>query len=288
MTETYRTAGLTTTALIAFAANSIFCRFALGDQTIDAASFTTVRLASGALTLACIALLTGRGSPLRQGNWTSASMLFLYAVTFSFAYISLSAGTGALILFGAVQITMIFSGLIAGERPRLLEWFGLLAALGGLVYLMLPGLSAPSPLGSALMTVAGIAWGVYSLRGRGIGDPIANTTGNFVRAAPLALVVSLIALSNYSLSPKGALLAVLSGALASGLGYVIWYAALRNLTATRAATVQLAVPVIAAAAGVFFLAEAVTLRLTLSSIAILGGVGLAISSHTNGTESNAK
>jgi drug/metabolite transporter (DMT)-like permease len=215
-------------------------------------------------------------------------MLFLYAVTFSFAYISLSAGTGALILFGAVQITMILSGLIAGERPRLLEWLGLLAALGGLVYLVLPGLSAPSPLGSALMALAGIAWGVYSLRGRGIDDPVANTTGNFVRAAPLALIVSLIALSNYSLSPKGALLAVLSGALASGLGYVIWYAALRDLTATRAATVQLAVPVIAAIGGIFFLAEAVTLRLTFASIAILGGVGLAISRRTKETESNAK
>ena len=275
-------------ALIAFAANSIFCRFALGDQTIDAASFTTVRLLSGALTLACIVLLTRRGSPLQSGNWISASMLFLYAVTFSFAYISLSAGTGALILFGAVQITMILSGLIAGERPRLLEWLGLLAALGGLVYLVLPGLSAPSPLGSALMALAGIAWGVYSLRGRGIDDPVANTTGNFVRAAPLALIVSLIALSNYSLSPKGALLAVLSGALASGLGYVIWYAALRDLTATRAATVQLAVPVIAAIGGIFFLAEAVTLRLTFASIAILGGVGLAISRRTKETESNAK
>ncbi len=288
MTGTYRIAGLTTMALIAFAANSIFCRFALGDQTIDAASFTTVRLLSGALTLACIVLLTRRGSPLQSGNWISASMLFLYAVTFSFAYISLSAGTGALILFGAVQITMILSGLIAGERPRLLEWLGLLAALGGLVYLVLPGLSAPSPLGSALMALAGIAWGVYSLRGRGIDDPVANTTGNFVRAAPLALFVSLIALSNYSLSPKGALLAVLSGALASGLGYVIWYAALRDLTATRAATVQLAVPVIAAIGGIFFLAEAVTLRLTFASIAILGGVGLAISRRTKETESNAK
>ena len=288
MTGTYRIAGLTTMALIAFAANSIFCRFALGDQTIDAASFTTVRLLSGALTLACIVLLTRRGSPFQSGNWISASMLFLYAVTFSFAYISLSAGTGALILFGAVQITMILSGLIAGERPRLLEWLGLLAALGGLVYLVLPGLSAPSPLGSALMALAGIAWGVYSLRGRGIDDPVANTTGNFVRAAPLALIVSLIALSNYSLSPKGALLAVLSGALASGLGYVIWYAALRDLTATRAATVQLAVPVIAAIGGIFFLAEAVTLRLTFASIAILGGVGLAISRRTKETESNAK
>ncbi len=288
MTGTYRIAGLTTMALIAFAANSIFCRFALGDQTIDAASFTTVRLLSGALTLACIVLHTRRGSPLQSGNWISASMLFLYAVTFSFAYISLSAGTGALILFGAVQITMILSGLIAGERPRLLEWLGLLAALGGLVYLVLPGLSAPSPLGSALMALAGIAWGVYSLRGRGIDDPVANTTGNFVRAAPLALIVSLIALSNYSLSPKGALLAVLSGALASGLGYVIWYAALRDLTATRAATVQLAVPVIAAIGGIFFLAEAVTLRLTFASIAILGGVGLAISRRTKETESNAK
>jgi drug/metabolite transporter (DMT)-like permease len=264
-------------ALVAFAANSVFCRLALGEASIDAASFSTVRLVSGAATLLLITRVFVPGSVAgHRGNWTSAGMLFLYAVAFSFAYISLSTGTGALILFGAVQATMILAALYSGERPHKLEWVGLLIALVGLVYLVFPGLSAPSTTGSILMAVAGISWGVYSLRGRGTTDPIAATTGNFVRAVPLVLGVSLIMLQGIHISTKGALLAVLSGALASGVGYVVWYAALQGLTATRAATVQLSVPVLAGAGGVIFLSEHISIRLLLSAIMILGGVGLSL------------
>jgi drug/metabolite transporter (DMT)-like permease len=203
-------------------------------------------------------------------------MLFLYAIAFSFAYLSLNAGTGALILFGTVQVTMILAALRSGERPQPLEWLGLLFAMGGLVYLVLPGLEAPSLLGSALMTGAGIAWGLYSLRGRGTGSPLADTTGNFIRAVPLILAVRLVTLGDVHLSQPGILLAVLSGAVASGLGYVIWYAALSGLTATRAAIVQLSVPVLAAWGGVVFLAEDISLRLILAGAFILGGIALAI------------
>ena len=268
---------LTTITMVAFAANSILCRLALGDATIDAASFTTIRLASGAIMLLFVSRLASRGSTADGGgNWLSAAMLFVYAAAFSFAYISLAAGTGALILFGAVQVTMVLIALRTGERPHRLEWLGLVMALAGLVYLVLPGLSAPSPAGSALMAVAGIGWGVYSLRGRRVADPTRATTANFVRAVPIALVVSLITLRGISVSPRGALLAVLSGALASGLGYVLWYMALKGLSATRAAIVQLSVPVIAAAGGVVFLAEELSLRLVLSSVMILGGVALSV------------
>jgi len=203
-------------------------------------------------------------------------MLFLYAVPFSLAYVSLGAGTGALILFGAVQATMLGAALTSGERPRVQHWAGLMLALGGLVYLVLPGLTAPSPVGSALMTAAGVSWGIYSVRGRRATDPLAETAGNFARAVPLALGVSIVAAAYASWSLEGAALAVLSGALASGLGYVAWYAALAGLTATRAASVQLAVPVIAAVGGVVLLAEPVAVRLVASAILILGGVGLAL------------
>ena len=274
-TNPLRTPLATGFALVAFAANSVFCRLALGESSIDAASFSTVRLVSGAVTLVLITQVTGSVAEHR-GNWTSASMLFLYAVAFSFAYISLSTGTGALILFGAVQATMILAALYSGERPHMLEWVGLFFALAGLVYLVFPGLSAPSPTGSILMAVAGISWGVYSLRGRGTAGPIAATTGNFVRAVPFVLVVSLVMLQDVHISAKGVLLAVLSGALASGVGYVVWYAALQGLTATRAATVQLSVPVLAAAGGVIFLSEHISIRLLLSAIMILGGVGLSL------------
>lgn len=262
---------------MAFAGNSVLCRLALGDAAIDASSFSTLRLVSGALTLSLIAVVPGRKTTVRHGGgWLPATMLFLYAVAFSFAYMSLSTATGALILFGAVQATMILSALAFGERPRPLEWIGLGLALCGLVYLVLPGLAAPSPAGSALMTVAGIAWGAYSLRGRGAGDPTAATTGNFVRSVPLVVAVSVIMLKHIHISPRGALLAASSGAIASGLGYVAWYAALRGLTATRAAMVQLAVPVLAALGGVAVLSEEVSLRLLMSAILILGGIGLSV------------
>lgn len=265
-----RTALYTLAALVAFAANSLLCRRALGHATIDAASFSTIRLASGAAVL----MLMTRGSV--RGSWRSALMLFLYAVPFSFAYIGLTAGTGALILFATVQGTMLTAALRSGSRLLVVQWSGLILALGGLVYLVLPGLAAPSPFGCALMTVAGVAWGLYSLRGRGASDPLAETAGNFARAVPFALLVSLLATSRVRLSHEGALLAAVSGTLASGCGYVIWYAALRGLSAAQAASVQLAVPVLAASGGVVFLSEPVTTRLILSSILILGGIALAL------------
>jgi drug/metabolite transporter (DMT)-like permease len=215
-----------------------------------------------------------------RGNWSSAAMLFMYALAFSLAYLSLSAGTGALILFGSVQVTMILAALRSGERPYLLEWLGVMLALGGLVYLVMPGLKAPSPLGSALMVTAGFAWGIYSLRGRGASSPLANTAGNFFYAIPLILAVRLFTLDHLHLSQEGILLAVLSGALASGLGYVIWYAALRGLTATRAAIVQLSVPALAAWGGVVFLGESLSLRLILAGALILGGIALAVTSRS--------
>jgi drug/metabolite transporter (DMT)-like permease len=267
-------------ALVAFAMNSVLCRLALGQSAIDAASFSTIRLGSGAVALLLITLVfRQKVSSAPRGNWISATLLFLYAVAFSLAYINLTAGTGALILFGSVQATMILAALFSGERPRLLEWLGLAIALAGLIYLVFPGLKAPPLSSSALMALAGMAWGFYSLRGRGAKDPLAATTGNFVRAVPLAFAVSLIMLNSLHVSAKGVLLAALSGALASGVGYVIWYSALRGLTATRAATVQLAVPLLAAVGGVFLLAEEVTLRLLLAAVMILGGVGLALTSR---------
>lgn len=277
MQPRFLTALYTSLAMLAFASNSLLNRLALGQESIDAISYTMVRLVSGALTLWLIASLQRKRTGARvRGNWLSAAMLFLYAIAFSFAYLSLSAGTGALILFGSVQVTMILAALRSGERPQLLEWLGILLALGGLVYLVLPGLEAPSLLGSALMLMAGIAWGVYSLRGRGAGSPLADTAGNFLRAVPLILAVRLVIWDGMELSGSGILLAVLSGAIASGLGYVIWYAALAGLTATRAAVVQLSVPILAAWGGVILLAEDISLRLLLAGALILGGIALAI------------
>ena len=271
-----RTFALTLFALVAFAANSVLCRLALGPATIDAASFSTVRLTSGAITLVVITLATRRGAFRFGGTWLSAAMLFLYAVPFSFAYLSLSTGTGALILFGSVQATMMLSAVVSGERPHPWQWLGLVVALSGLVGLVLPGLAAPPLVGSALMAVAGIAWGIYSLRGRGTKDPLGETMSNFSRSLPFVIVVSALAIPRFHLSTTGVVLAICSGAIASALGYVVWYAALRGLTATRAAAVQLSVPVIAAAGGVLFLAEKVSLRLIGSAILIVGGVALAL------------
>jgi drug/metabolite transporter (DMT)-like permease len=271
-----RTVIATASALTAFAANSLLCRAALAHAALDPASFSTIRLASGAVTLLLITLSTGRGSIGVGGSWGSAALLFLYAVPFSFAYVTLGAGTGALILFGAVQATMLAAALSSGERPHVVQWAGLILAVGGLVYLVMPGLVAPSPVGSALMVLAGAAWGVYSLRGRAASDPLVETAGNFARSVPLAIGVSVAAAPHAAFDAEGALLAVASGALASGLGYVAWYAALSGLSATRAASIQLAVPVLAAAGGVIFLSERVTVRLIVASVLILGGVGLAL------------
>jgi drug/metabolite transporter (DMT)-like permease len=266
---------LTILAMIAFAGNSLLCRLALRDTTIDAASFTAIRLCSGAVMLWLVVRVRG-GAYTGAGSWRSALALFAYAAGFSFAYLSLPAASGALLLFGAVQATMIGHGLWAGERLQRMQFAGLALALGGLVGLLLPGLSAPPLQGSLLMLGAGVAWGVYSLRGRGAGDATRVTAGNFLRAVPIAAALSLLMIGNASLDRAGLAYAVASGALASGLGYAIWYTALPGLKATKAATVQLSVPVIAALGGVAFLGEAITLRLTLASIAILGGIALVI------------
>jgi len=284
MKPRYLTALYTSLTMVAFASNSILNRLALGQGSIDAVSYTTIRLIAGAITLWLISFLQwNNAGPKILGNWISSTMLFIYAIAFSFAYLSLTAGTGALILFGTVQVTMIVVALRSGERPQLQEWLGVLLALGGLVYLVMPGLKAPSPLGSTLMVLAGIAWGVYSLRGRGTGSPLADTAGNFIRAVPLIIVVRLVTLNGVKLSQSGILLAILSGAVASGLGYVIWYAALRGLTSTRAAIVQLSVPILAAWGGVAFLAENISLRLILAAAFILGGITLAITGRRKGS-----
>jgi drug/metabolite transporter (DMT)-like permease len=273
-------AAATAAAMVAFAANSVLCRLALGHATIDAPSFTTVRLVSGALTLLALASTLHRGREIApRGGWPAAGALFGYAIAFSFAYLSLSAGTGALILFGAVQLTMILAALRAGERPGALQWLGFACAVVGLVYLVAPGVTAPSPLGALLMAFAGACWGVYSLLGRGSANPMLDTTANFLRAAPLAVVASAIAFAHMHVSSTGLLLATASGAVSSGLGYVIWYAALRGLTATRAAIVQLVVPLLAALGGVIFLGEEFTARLAIAGVLILGGVALAIAAR---------
>ncbi len=261
---------LTVCALSGFAANSLLCRLALAPELIDAASFTTIRICSGALTL--VLLVRGRAT---AGSWGSACALFAYAILFSFAYLRVGAAVGALVLFGAVQITMVGAGLRAGERPRAVEWCGLAIALLGLVALTAPGLSTPDPWGSVLMVLAGIAWGIYSLRGRRSGDPSATTAGNFIRCVPLAIGVSLVMSGQAHVSPLGAAYAVASGALASGVGYSLWYAALSGLTATRAAIAQLSVPVIAALVAVPLLDEVLTWRLLLAGSAVLVGVALA-------------
>ena len=264
-------------ALVAFAFNSILCRLALRGDEIDAASFTSVRLTSGAVTLIVLSYFLSKSkNKTGRGNWYSAFFLFAYAICFSFAYIGLTAGTGALILFGCVQLTMIGVAIWRGEKPTPVELIGLAAAFGGLVYLVLPGLSSPPMFNAGLMAAAGIAWGAYTLRGKSSSDPLADTTGNFVFSLPFMLLAIIPFLSRIQLSNRGVILAILSGAVASGIGYTVWYAALKHHTATRAAILQLAVPVIAAAGGVFFLAEAATTRLWIAGTAILGGIALTI------------
>lgn len=275
---------LTLLAMIAFASNSLLCRAALKHTSIDAASFTSIRIIAGALTLWLImrmrASTIGGDNATTRGSWPSAFALFAYAACFSFAYMSLSAATGALLLFGAVQFTMISYGFWNGERFSARQWAGLLCAFGGLAGLLLPGLSAPPLWGSALMLSAGAAWGMYSLRGRKAGDATAVTAGNFLRAVPitvaLSMIMYLLAPQANSIDASGVAYAIASGALASGVGYAIWYTALRGLKATTAATVQLSVPVIAAVGGIVFLGEAVTMRLLIASAAILGGIALVI------------
>lgn len=266
---------LTLLALTAFAANSVLCRLALTSTDIDPATFSSIRLASGAVTLWLI-VRRRRVRPELGGSWSSAGALFVYAAAFSFAYVTLPTGAGALLLFGAVQATMIGAGLWAGERMSTGQWGGFVVALGGLVALMLPGLSSPPLGGSVLMLAAGLAWGIYSLQGRHRDDPAGATAGNFLRTLPLTGLMSVAAWPWMRLDGAGALYAVLSGALASGVGYAVWYAALRGLTATRAATVQLTVPILAALGGVAFLGEPITVRQLIAAVAILSGVTLVL------------
>jgi drug/metabolite transporter (DMT)-like permease len=274
-----RTAVLTAGAMLAFAANSLFCRLALGQQVIDPASFAAMRVLTAALTLAVIVLPRWRARGRTPGNWRAAAALFAYLVGFSFAYRSISAGTGALILFGAAQLTMIGAALRAGEAfpPRARLGFAL--AVVGLVVLVSPGVTAPDPIGALLMGVAGLAWGVYSLLGRKAGDPLEATANNFIYLLPLAIGLCLVSPSPLEVSWRGVALATASGAIASGLGYVVWYQAVQRLSALHAATVQLSVPVIAAVGGVILLAEHITLRLVLASVATLGGIATVLAAR---------
>ena len=266
---------LTSIAMMAFAGNSLLCRLALRHTSIDAASFTFIRIVSGAIALWLIVRMRGR-SLEKAGSWISAAALFAYAAGFSFAYLSLPAGTGALLLFGAVQATMIIWALRSGERLSVRQRIGLALAMAGLVALVFPGLSAPPLGGSILMFGAGIAWGVYSLRGKKSGDPSSATAGNFLRAVPMAAALSLSSLPWANLDPAGAGYAIVSGAIASGVGYAIWYTALPSLQGASAASVQLIVPVLAAAGGILFLGEAITLRFLVASVAVLGGIALVV------------
>lgn len=272
-----RTVLLTALTMAAFAGNSLLCRAALKGTTIDAASFTAIRLLSGALALWVIVQATRRHRT-GAGNWRSALALLVYAVAFSFAYVHLPTATGALLLFAAVQATMISYGLWTGERMWWLQVVGLALAFGGLVALLLPGLSSPPLVDALLMLSAGVAWGVYSLRGRGRGDPTRVTAGNFLRAALLAAALGalLLAQRRVSIDAAGVGYAAASGALASGVGYSIWYSVLPALRATSAASVQLSVPVIAALGGVVLLGEPISVRLAVTSACILGGIALVV------------
>lgn len=267
---------LTLLTMVAFAGNSLLCRAALNETSIDAASFTAIRLISGAAMLWLVVRIRKKGKYAGGGSWLSAFALFAYAAGFSFAYLSLPAGTGALLLFGAVQATMICYGIWSGERLLKLQALGLILAFVGVFALLLPGISAPSLYGSILMLGAGVAWGIYSIRGKGVGDPIQITAGNFLRAVPIAVILSVLMLNHLSIDNLGILYAVSSGAFASGMGYAIWYTVLPALKSTSAATVQLSVPVIAALGGIIFLDEAVTLRLLLASVTIFGGIALVV------------
>ena len=271
---------LTVVALLAFAANSLLCRMALGARAIDPLSFTCVRLCAGALVLWPLAKAAAPGVALaRAGTWRSALALFGYAIAFSWAYVALNTATGALILFASVQCTMIAVGIASGERLGFAQAAGVAMAASGLGYLLLPGASAPSPGSAALMVAAGSAWGLYTLWGRGAAQPLVITAGNFARATLPAVLAAALGAARLHVSPRGVALAAVSGAVTSGLGYAIWYRALRGLTATQAAILQLSVPVIAAVGAVAVLHESVNPRLAISSVAVIGGVALVLSAR---------
>jgi drug/metabolite transporter (DMT)-like permease len=261
--------------MLAFAANSVLCRVAMKETYIDAASFTTLRILS-AVAMLWLLMRWQRQSPLEHGSWRSALALFIYAAALSFAYRTIDAGAGALMLFGAVQATMILAGYIAGERMSNWQSTGFVAALAGLAILVLPGAHAPSVLDSVLMVASGISWGIYSLFGRGAANPAASTSGNFLRAAPLTIGLSLFALPWLRLDAQGVLYAMLSGALTSGLGYVLWYRVLQHMRAMTASTVQLSAPVITTLGGIVLLHEALTVSLLIASVLILGGIALVL------------
>ena len=272
-----RLGALTALALVAFAANSVLCRLALADGAIGAAAFTGIRLASGIAVLWLIVALRGSDRRLRPpARWLPPLFLFVYAIAFSYAYVDLSAATGALVLFGAVQITMLAVGTLQGHRLNAAEWAGAGLAFAGLVYLNLPGAAAPSLIGFALMALAGVAWGLYTLAGRRSTQPLADTARNFAATLPLAAALLMWAAADEHWSTAGVLLAAASGGLASGLGYVIWYAALSGLSPVQAGVLQLLVPILAGGGGVVLLAEALTARLVFSAIMVLGGVLLVI------------
>jgi drug/metabolite transporter (DMT)-like permease len=266
----------TSIAMSAFAANSILCRLALGQETIDAASFSSIRMIAGAITLGIIVAPRWRSRGRSRADWRSVSTLYIYMVFFAFAYLSLSTGTGALILFGSVQLTMFAVAIKGGERFSMPSWAGFSLAVFGLIYLIWPGVTAPDPKGAVLMAIAGIAWGSYSLFGKSAADPLEATANNFIWSIPLVLITSLIFMGDIHLSSRGVVIAALSGAVASGLGYVVWFMALRGLSYTRAATVQLSVPVIAALGGLAFLSEELSLRLVLASLATLSGITIVL------------
>jgi drug/metabolite transporter (DMT)-like permease len=272
---TARTLMLTVLAMLAFAGNSLLCRAALRDSQIDPTSFTALRLLSGALTL-WLLLYLRKGPSVASGNWYGALALFIYAAAFSYAYLHLDAGAGALLLFGAVQLSMITWGLLKGERLHRLQIVGLVLAAGGLLALLLPGTSTPSVSASLLMVLSGIAWGAYSLLGKGTPDPLAATAGNFIRTLPIMAVLCLLALSWLEWDTAGVIYALLSGGLTSGIGYAIWYAALPGLAAIQAASVQLSVPLLTALAGSLLLGETLTGRLVIAGLAILGGLALVL------------
>lgn len=273
-----RTAIATSVAMVAFAANSLLARLALGGGAADAASYTSIRLVSGAIALAGIVTVLRRRRSLSEvpGNWISAFALFAYAVAFSYAYLDLGAATGALVLFASVQATMISWSIGRGDRPAPLQVAGFIIAFVAFVYMLLPGLRMPNPVGTVLMMVSGLAWGVYSLRGRGLEDPLSETAGNFVRSVPFCLFLAPFAWQGGDVSSAGAGLALLSGIVASGMGYAVWYHVVPRLGATRAALVQLTVPVIAAAGAIVLLAEPLTPRFVVASLCVLGGVGMGI------------
>jgi drug/metabolite transporter (DMT)-like permease len=277
MPSVTKTLALTCVAMIAFAGNSLLTRAALGPREIDAASFLLIRLASGAATLWLIVrFVRPRVAARTKGDWLAGAILVLYGVAFSLAYLVLGAGTGALILFGTVQITMLAAGLRAGERLSAPAWLGFATAVAGVAALVSPGVTAPPALGAASMAIAGAAWGLYSLRGRGVADPLRATAGNFAHSLPFAIVVGVLLAPGIRGTWHGVMLATVCGAVTSGLGYVVWYEALRGLDASRAAIVQLSVPAIAGLGGVLLLAEPITWRLALCSAAILGGIAIVL------------